>query len=272
MERNEVILSTTQIDRQNEKFSVDALESMVEQIKSSLYPMGVEHDPRIPPVGRIVDARLRERDDGEYEVVGIVEMFDSPESDPPSVDGRTFPVREPKSKTPQLIYDRSYRDDEDQKTIEEVADILDSRPIEEGKKSYEVLSALTIAGSFALGGIASGFFKSLGEDAYEALKSKIKELLDRKKSERDEYLFRFNPTIEIDDRLVEIDVILTNPSEDDIESFFEDGIPELDNVIPGHVQNENVKKVVYEYEDKSVTVKFGVRKDCVPLTPVSPDS
>lgn len=234
--------------------------------------MGVEHDPRIPPIRRIVDARLREREDGEYEVVGIVEMFDSLESDPPVIDGRPFPVREPESKTPQLIYDRSYRGNEDQRIIEEAAEILNSQPIEEGKKSFEVLSALTIAGSFALGAIASGFFKTLGEDANEALKSKIKELLNRKKSERDEYLFRFNPTIEIDDRLVEVDVILTNPSEDDIESFFEDGLRELDDIVPNHVQDEDVKKIVYEYEDKSVILKFGVRKDCVPLTPISPDS
>jgi hypothetical protein len=266
MERIEVVLSTTHVDRHNERFSVGALESMVEQVQSNIFPMGVEHDPRIPPVGRIVDAELREREDGEYQVVGTVEIFESGDEIPSLDRDRTVPVRSPDTEGLQAVYDRSYRGEDDQQTIKELVEILGTEPKEEGKKSYEVLSVLTIAGLFMVGRIAGGFFKEMGADAYKSFKSKVKGLLDRKADERDERLMKFNPTVKVDDRLVEIEVILTNPTDDEIESFFEEGLQELDDIIPNHIRDESINKIVYEYEGRSITVNFGLREDGIPVS------
>ena len=261
----EVILSTTHIDRHNERMSKSALESMVEQIKANIIPAGIDHDPRIPPVGRIKDAKLQKRTDGEYEVIGIIEMFEPGDEIP--LSNRRLTIRKPDSKEFELIYDRSYRNEKDQKTIEEIGKILDSSPIEESKKSYDVLSVLTIAGVFAAGAISAGFFNSLGKDAYDSLKKYIKELLKRKSKETEERLFKFNPIVEIKDRVIEIDIILTNPKDGDIDMFFEDGLKELDSNFAKWIENKSIAKLVFEYSDNSLKLKFGIRKDGVPMFP-----
>lgn len=266
----EVVLSTTHIDRHNEMMSVGALESMVQQVKTNIIPMGVEHDPRIPPIGRIIDAKLRKREDGEHEVVGIVEIFEDGDEIPFSE--RRLPDRKPDTEKINLIYDRSYRSEQDQIIINNIAKILDSSPKEESKKSFDVLSVLAIVGAFTAGAISSGFFNSLGADAYELLKGNIKKLLGRKGKETDERLFKFNPTIEINDRIVDVEVIMTNPSESDIDSFFDEGIKELDTVVMDYIKDKSVKKIVFEYENKKINIRFGVRIDGVPMFPKDSNS
>ncbi|MFB6230477.1 MAG: hypothetical protein ABEL04_04900 [Salinibacter sp.] len=270
MKEIQAVLATTHVDRHGEKFARSALQGMAERIESKVVPMGVEHDPRVPPQGRIVDAELREREDGEYELVGVMEQFE--EGDRVPFLDREIPIRQWGDDSPCVVYDRTYRTEQDQETINEIADLLGAESQREGKKAYEVLSVLTIAGKFVAGSIAAGFLAKVGADAYGALKSKVKELMDRKAEETEEYLFKFNPVVRINSRPVEVEVVLTNPTDEDIEAFFEEGIWELDEAISKHAREEAVKRVVYEYEDRTVTVNFCVRKDGAPLMPKSPQS
>lgn len=270
MEEVQVVLATTHVDRHGEKFARSALEGMAEDLESKVVPMGIEHDPRVPPQGRIVDAWVQERDDGEHELIGVVEQFEQGD-EVPLLD-REIPIRNWGDGNLCVVYDRTYQREGNQEMIREIADLLGSEPRREGKKAWGVLSVLAVGGAFIAGSIASGFFEEIGADAYRLLKSKIKELMSRKAEEEDEYLFKFNPIVEVDGRLVEIEVVLTNPTDEDIEAFFEQGIWELDEIVPKHVQDESIKRIVYEYKDRAVTVEFGVRKDGAPLMPRSSQS
>ena len=76
MKKIKGIYATSNVDNHGKAFSVEALKMLVEQINNSYMPMGVEHDPRIPPIGRIISAKLIKRDDGSYAVEGISEIFE----------------------------------------------------------------------------------------------------------------------------------------------------------------------------------------------------
>jgi hypothetical protein len=50
---------------------------MYEQLRANPIPINIEHDPTMPPVGRVVGARLRELPDGELLLEGEEELFNS---------------------------------------------------------------------------------------------------------------------------------------------------------------------------------------------------
>ena len=48
---------------------------MAEQSRAAIIPVYNEHDPRNPPVGRTLEAEVRKRRDGEYELLSTYELF-----------------------------------------------------------------------------------------------------------------------------------------------------------------------------------------------------
>ncbi len=54
----ESILSTTHADCHGERFSHESLLGAVEQVRRGYVPMMFNHDPRFPPIGRLVDAEV----------------------------------------------------------------------------------------------------------------------------------------------------------------------------------------------------------------------
>ena len=224
-----------------------------------------------PPHGRIIDAEVREREDGEHELVGCVEVYEDEdlkgETQIPLLD-RTIPIALNEDESGEVIfYNRTFEGEADQRDINEIVEVLDAEATREGKRSFELLPVLKIAGKYALGAIATGFFGKIGADAYDALKGKVKELMTRKAEETDECLLVFNPMVEVDGRLVEVKVILTNPSNEDIDAFFDDGLRKLDQILPKHITDDSMKRMVYEFEGPEIELKFGVRTDAVPLDP-----
>jgi len=74
--RQEVVLATTHLDRQNQRFTKGALEKMADDINNGdRMPVNIEHDWTLPPLGKIVSARVEERDDGEHQLVVTQEYF-----------------------------------------------------------------------------------------------------------------------------------------------------------------------------------------------------
>ena len=59
---------TTHVDRHGDVVTLAALEDMVEQVKAAYIPMFIEHDPRIPPQGRVTSAEITPRGDGEFAI------------------------------------------------------------------------------------------------------------------------------------------------------------------------------------------------------------
>jgi len=133
---------TTHVDRHNERFAMSALEGMVNQANSSYIPMGVEHDPRFPPMGRITHAEISPLPDGEYAVKATFELFDV---DTLRSDARrSIPLDVREIERFDVAYDRTSQANDARGDIAALAGLAGSEPREMGKKSVEPLAAARI--------------------------------------------------------------------------------------------------------------------------------
>ena len=269
MKKTKLRLATTHLDRHNERFSVGALESMVEQSNERIIPLGSEHDPRITPLGRVIHTELVKLEDGEFAVEGVAEIYNGEFEGLEDVGNREIPVRKYQNESYKIVTDRNFRDEQSKKDIQELKELLNNAETEEEiKKALDPISILTIGGAFILGGIANGFLGGIGSDAYEALKKKLKEIFSQPVPNGQEKLFTFDTTINDRNHSVNVEVILTNPSVDDIQEFFDNGIKQLDQVLPRHFNNDNgFARIVFDYKKDNLKLKFAVKKDGIPVYP-----
>lgn len=127
---------------------------------------------------------------------------------------------------------------------------------------------MTIGGAFILGGVAGGFFNQIGADTWELFKEKLKLLFRNKKTGEKEKLLSFEFTTEKDGNIMNVEIILMNPKDEDLENFLETGLKSFDTILPKYFNSEiGLKKIVMEYSDNSIKVNFGIRKDAVPIFP-----
>jgi len=144
--------------------ALSALEGMLEQTKSDIVPMLWNHDPRIPPIGRLLSGRIDKLPDGEFAFVGTSDLFEPDDEIPLIDDGREIPIRIPEAPV-EVIFDRSYMSTEDQEDIDFIARTTGGGKQEAGKKALEPLSILAIVGIYLLGRFAEGLLQKVGEDA-----------------------------------------------------------------------------------------------------------
>lgn len=269
MKKREAIIATTHRDRHNERFTRGALEGMVFQINNRYIPMGIEHDPRIPPQGRIVSAKLEQLSDGEYGVVGQVEIFQFSFDVPFENSDRKMPVRSFDDAGIYLLYDRTYRNEEDQAKLNELSILVSGHLQEEHKKALEPLSVLTLAGMFIAGAFFSGFFNQFGADVYEKFKYELKKLIAKKRKSVDETLFVFQAIIKRNDYFISVETIVTNPNDSDIDFLLLQGLNQLDKIVPPLIESSHdMSRFVFECSNGKIKLKFGVRNDAVPMYPV----
>lgn len=269
----EAIIATTHLDSEGDKLTIDALHGLVDSINATYIPIWDEHDPRNPPIGRIVSAKVRERDDGEHEVVASLEFFDGSEAE--HYHGDRELVREMRLENGEvkIVPDRSFRTPEDLEDIEEIAQLLGTRSTEAVKKAIDPISILQLTAAFMAGGIASGFLGKLGSDAADLFKDKVKGLMRRKNSRDSDRVFRLVIQVQKDGECLETDVFITNPTDKDIDSLLDHGLSELDQQVSRLMsKSTQLSKLTFEYKDGNLELKFGVRKDCVPVTLQSKDS
>lgn len=243
-----------------------ALESMERAFTENYIPMGVEHDPRIPPIGRFTDAWIEDLPDGSSILKGIGEIFE-PGDVGSEQDKKTIRERPPSADGLEIIFDRTYENEEDIQDIKAIAEILGTQPRYEGKKAVEPLSVLALAAAFALGGVASGFFGAIGTDAYNWMKEKLSTLIQRQKSRSKEQLLLFSFSVIHSGVTVLVQVILENPTESEISEFFAKTIYELDS-IPLFLfdPKARVSRVVYFAKSGKLQFEYAVRKDGYPMT------
>ncbi len=73
----QLIGATTHIDRHFTRFSKGALEDAANQVNGNRKPrFGVEHDSTVPPLGKVLEAWVEPREDGEYQLVEVAEIFE----------------------------------------------------------------------------------------------------------------------------------------------------------------------------------------------------
>ncbi len=63
-----------------------------------------------------------------------------------------------------------------------------------------------------------------------------------------------------------VDVILTDPTRDDLDWFFEAGLLELDAVLSSAVKERGrIQRIVATIENRKLHVKYAVRSDAAPV-------
>src|SRR5271157_5236664 len=131
----DVVFATTHVDAHGERMALEGLESMANSISSSYLPFIAEHDPRNAPLGRVRSASVRARPDGEYEIVGEVELFEKGDGSLPRGDGRKLVIPRHDTNGLTIGFDRTYRFDEDQADISHIAGLFGNSAVEQCKKS-----------------------------------------------------------------------------------------------------------------------------------------
>lgn len=266
MKRLRGVLATTHVDLHGDKLTLSALESAADQIRRQYVPFILQHDPRIPPLGRVIGAVVRRLDDGEHALEGEVELFEPGDDIPLADDERQIPIRTYPSEALEIASDRGFRDEADQRLVREIGALFKTKPQEEVRKALEPISILAIGGSFILGGIAAGFLGRLGQDGYEFLRTKLQEIFSRRPAAAQDHLLLLELVVQAHPYDVTLDVILTNPSPADIESLFDEGLKALDALVPQLLAPDvGLKKLVFQYSHGRLKMLFGVRRDGVPL-------
>ena len=262
----EAVIATTHLDTQGERLAPDAIRHLAESVNSRFIPVGIEHDPRIPPQGRLRSCFVREREDGELEAVAEMEIFD--EHSVALDQTREIALHSRIGDRLIISCDWTHRGPVDQADIKASAEALGTNPTYDAKKSADPISVISLTGAFALGGIASGLFNKIGSDLWDTLRPRLAKLTSRTESRKGEQLLIFRVQIEVDGKAREIETILSDPTPEQIETFFRRSAQVLDQVLPVYVHNApDVRQFVFEYSNGELELKFGVRSDCQPLFP-----
>lgn len=259
---------TTHVDLHGERISLEALNSMARQISEKYLPININHDIRQPPIGRVVSAKVVKMPDGEYALDGIAEIFEPSDTlESLTGDGRKITVWEDDVETFSVHYDRGFLNEEGKKLLQELEDLSGQKPQPAIKKALEPISILLIGfGIFALGATATKFFSKLGEDLYDKLKKTLVNYYEKKTSADQILDFRFS--IEKNNRVFEVHVLISSPTEQIINDFFDEGISKIDETLDFLYSElaEDVAQVVLQYKDNKLTVSYAIRSDCVPLS------
>lgn len=74
------VLASSHLDSHGERIAPEALERFAEILNGGLaLPLTLGHDPTIPPLGKILEARIDQTADGETRVIGKIEIFPEPQ-------------------------------------------------------------------------------------------------------------------------------------------------------------------------------------------------
>lgn len=272
MEKIKARAATTHLDRHGERLSLSALEQMCEQTNNSIMSMYYEHDYRNPPIGRWFGAEIVSLEDGEYALDIIGEVFSGNKNDFEDLSSKSLIVERCDDNQFYIAADRNYRNPEDEKLLNELDKIfLDPQPRkEEIKKSLEPISTLTIIGSFVAGAIASGFFGKIGSDLYDKLKEKLTQLTTPKKGEKEKLLEYCFTIKDISGNEIVARIIMTNPMTSDIDAVMQNGLKQLDEVMPILFEMNNkdnvhkIVKVVFDFKDGCLVMNYAITDKGLP--------
>lgn len=258
---------TTHVDRHNDRFTLEALESMRRQINSTYLPFIFNHDPRCPPLGRVISADIVSLADGEHALEAEVEVFESGPL-PPLVGSRSIPLRELPGDSLVLTIDRTFSLPEFEESVAAISTVFGCPPQYEVKKALDPIAVLAIsAGALTVGRFASSFFSRLGSNAADALSARLKEIFARKQAD-EVRLLKFEFEFEHNGDSCRAEVILSGPSEAEIDRFLGGGLHEIDRLLPGWLgQTDGLVRYVFEYSNGKASLKFAVRRDAVPVFP-----
>lgn len=258
-------MASTHVDSHGERMDRDALQQMADNMQHIVAPVSVEHDPRNRPRGRIRQASVHELPDGEFGLMGEIELFE-PGDKPEFLDGRELPVPWCDAGQFSLTYDRNFRSDDDQRDIGDLENVLNCKASETLKKSIDPIGVFLICAGAAVTAFAATFAKLLAKDAYNLLKNKLKDIFARFTDGEEEKILQISITSEMDGYRFEAQLLATNPQPEDFEFLLTDALVQMDRIVQRiRVKDQRIRRVVFEVEGREVVLKFGVRSDAVPL-------
>jgi hypothetical protein len=121
------------------------------------------------------------------------------------------------------------------------------------------------AGVYIVGSIAKGFLSKLGSDIYEKLRDTLVQYY--RKQKRPDSILDFCFYVNDRGKEVEIHVLLTNPTDEDVSELLDNQFAELDKLLASlPLKESEVSSVVLEYKKQNLSIQYAVRKDAVPLT------
>lgn len=182
-------IATTRIDRHGERLTNEVLEDAMAQMKSAYIPMMYNHDPRIPPQGRTVNAEVRELPDGEYALVAITEILEPGDDFRVPNEDRELKMRMYKQEVFTIVHDFSYQGEEDLQILNEIAGSQKICLESEEKKAFSPISILILAFAASFTFFCKGFFSKMGADTWDYLKPRLSSLLHRRRTESPTFLF-----------------------------------------------------------------------------------
>lgn len=205
--------------------------------------------------------------DGEYGLLGTAEVFDKSDTlESLTGDGKKIRISDEDIQTISVSYDRTFLNKEGQELVHELSEISGKEPTPTFKKALEPISVLLIAaGIFVFGSIAQGFFKKLGADLYDELKDALIKYFKKKTVSGQVLDFRFS--VKYGERIFEVHILIDNPSGKEINDLFTsrfDGVDRLLASLPFD-RELDIVKLVLEYKDQKLSIRYAVRSDSVPF-------
>jgi len=263
-----MIMVTSHKDLHGDILSLEALESLASQIGERYLPINVDHDVRTPPVGRVTKAEVIKLKDGEWGVLGTGELFEGSDTlESLAGDGRSIAIRDTDIPVMSVQYDRTFRDVEDKKILDELSRISKEEPVCILKKAYEPISTLVIAaGVFVVGSIFTGFLRKIGYDLYDRFKNALIRYYGKKKPS--EQILDFCFSTRHGEKIFEVHVLVSNPSAKDMQDFFASGMKEVDTLLISLPleKAKDIAQIVLEYRNQRLSLLYGVNRASVPIT------
>lgn len=265
----EGLIATTHVDSQGEQLTKSTLTDLVATIRRGYLPLMLGHDPREPPIGRLLQADLVELPDGEFGVRARGEVWD--EHDPPEVlkgDGRLAVVEDDDHPRFIVLHDLSMAHGEMLGFVSELAAIAGAgaEPVYNAKKALDAVTVLVIA----IGLVAKGFLSKVGSDAYEHLKGKLKarfayDATPPLLGEKQERILSLRGVLDAPSGRVVVEVLATNPTTEDIDALFEHGLRSVEGIAASLVAvAEPPRHVVLEWKAGQPRLSFTVDRHGVP--------
>lgn len=270
-----VRIATTHVIPDHPVVTFDDLKRHLDMIDHVIVPVYSVPDPRQPPVGRVVSGNIVKLGDGEYALDVDVELFDPeflPDYRAPVNKKVALPDR-PQG-TSGIWCDMISMDPETTGLLLEISEILGTRIFSRsgaGISPEEFFVVIIGVGDISFGYIADSFSRWLDGKKVRRVTEKFTRIYQDPANKRSDSLLIFDLDVtDRQQRVLLIEVILTNPSGDDIESIFFGGFRELDRILPPfYLSRLRPKKIVLHYIDGRFRVLYAIEEHGIPMIPRS---
>jgi hypothetical protein len=275
MSRRCVRIATTHVVPDHQATDLEDLKRHLDTIDHVIIPVYSVHDPRQPPIGRVVSGAIVGLEDGEYALDINVELFDPDFIPPPGapLDKKVTIVNRSRGMF-GIWCDMFTMTPEKAVILQEISEILGT-PVSSRSDAGIMQDDLPILiigiGRLPFGYIADTFSRRLGVEEIHLLTKNLTRLYTSPREVPADSLLIFDLDVtDRQQRSLLIEVIMTNPGVKDIKTFFSEGLSELDRILPPfYLSRLRPRKIVINYSDRRFRVLYAIQEQGIPMIPRS---